>query len=349
MLKSLLDDFNIQIDNSKKYINYLDNIWTMSKDKKFIKNKFFKSVIDFHRENSTEKKLFEHKAIIINLYGILEKTISIWIVSYVDSISKIHNKYSNLDEKLKLSHFDLSIRLINLIDTKSKYSKYSKDDVIKNLNNLIVNPEKDGFKLNSCAYIPESGNLKYAKILEAFKLVNIDLKIELQKRIENIKILELEKKIDLLVTYRNDVAHGNDIDNIINIKEFIIYVDCLSELGNLVFKILESKELNYKSKFHYEELKLFKLHYKCWLEVDLENQNVKLGDSLIMKYKDCYSKVNIIEIDINKTNYQNIFITSKSNIWIKIDQDADKKAIFFIKKIINVDRNIKYPLITKDT
>ncbi|MCP4345072.1 MAG: hypothetical protein GY795_06045 [Desulfobacterales bacterium] len=128
-----------------------------------------------YRTFGTDKKVFEYKAIIISLYGLLEKYVEVWIKEYLDTLSDIISEYNEIDEKIREKHFELSLKLISAITSResAKYQHLSKEDVLKKLNDCIVNPS--AYKINTEAFVLLSGNLKHNKIAELFKKINVDL------------------------------------------------------------------------------------------------------------------------------------------------------------------------------
>ena len=68
------------------------------------------------------KKIFEYKAIIISLYGIIEKYIGIWIQEHIDTLPNIIKNYNDLPSTLRKNNFDLSIKLISLINENNLFA-----------------------------------------------------------------------------------------------------------------------------------------------------------------------------------------------------------------------------------
>jgi hypothetical protein len=127
MQQDLLDNFFNEINIIEKYIEYISLV------EKNLKS--FTEVTIFLKDFSVNKKIFEYKAIIISLYGILENTITLWIQEHVKNITKIVSSYNNLEKKFRDNHFSLSIKLISLIN-ENRYSKYETIDKEYVLNKL---------------------------------------------------------------------------------------------------------------------------------------------------------------------------------------------------------------------
>lgn len=85
-----------------------------------------------YRKNRTEKKIFNYKASIISLYGILESSIELWIKEYIDTICQFYTNYSDLEEAFRDRHFENSLDLAKRIRKKdeAKYQHLTKEGCI---------------------------------------------------------------------------------------------------------------------------------------------------------------------------------------------------------------------------
>lgn len=328
MDKIYLDDFIQDINNIREYINYINTVNQLKKDTKHIKSigliKFNKQLNKLNRK----KKLFEYKAIIISLYGILENTIAKWIQKHVQNISFIVSDYNRLEEKFRDEHFNLSIKIIMMIN-ESRYSKFDnmdKESILKNLNQSIV--RANDFELNSEVYIPMSGNLKHSKIVDAFKPLNIEL---------NFLSTTLHReiiKIDDLVGRRNDIAHGVEIDDILAISEFEDFISVLEKYMTSIFNVVSKKEIEYEfehqsMKYIDEPKEFFKKNTVCI--VNIEDIEIKVGDRLFIEKA---NKVLIATIlNIKKDN---ISVESANNGELGLELDIPiKKNSKVWKKELN--------------
>ncbi|MBN4082510.1 hypothetical protein JYT13_01740, partial [Mariprofundus ferrooxydans] len=232
------------------------------------------------------KKLFEYKAITISLYGILEKHIGLWIKEHVSRLPKLVLGYNDLSESIREDHFNLSIKLISLIseNRSPKYEYTKREDVLARLNSCIENPHS--YDLNSDAFYLHSGNLKHAKIVEAFK--HLDINLESRLKVVGVRtggfLIDIASNtpnrggdlfglIDDLVVRRNDISHGESVDNILNVTEFNDYIDFLEGYGKAVFQILVEKNNQYEAEHLYEKIKNVKAIYKTGSILCFEIEN----------------------------------------------------------------------------
>jgi len=119
---SLLN-FKKDIGNIKEYIKHIDLINRVAINSRYSSESSLKEFGEHLHNFSKDKKLFEYKAIVISLYGVLERYISIWIQEHIDRLPDLILSYNDLPEKIHKNHFDLSVRLISMI-SENRFSKY---------------------------------------------------------------------------------------------------------------------------------------------------------------------------------------------------------------------------------
>jgi hypothetical protein len=232
-----LENFKRELNQIKEYLKHIQYVSDLTAyavidtDNEQIKE-LINRLKDHDRGFRTDKRIFEYKASIISLYGLLEKYVEIWIKEYLDSLSRVVPEYNQVDKKIRDNHFELSLKLINTISTResAKYQHLTKEEVLKKLNECIVNPSN--YQINTEAFVLLSGNLKHNKIVELFKYLNLDLNHELLSNDELNNEIGLDKntisqtskddlynKINDLVERRNEIAHGSEVLEFYNISE----------------------------------------------------------------------------------------------------------------------------------
>ena len=277
-----------------------------------------------------EKRAFEYKAVIISLYGILEKHIEIFIKEYLISLSKIIIHYNDLNKTIINNHFNLSLDLIKKTDY-SKFSHLDKDNILNTLNNCTKYP--DNYELNLDSFVISSnGNLKHAKICELFLGVNVRLD-SLLKTSKTFSLSEnsanVFNNIDELVNRRNDSAHGADNIDRLNNTELLILIDFLekyfTEIFNILKKELLQNEYLYQIKKEiYKEIKIIK-RYKNNTIIGFykENFNYNIGEHALIKNKNYFIKKPIVHFEEHP----------EDRITIKFDKTCNSKCTIFLKTI----------------
>ena len=83
----------VQITEINQILEYIKHIQCVNDVAGYIAletdSEQIKALKKHHRVFGTDKRVFEYKAIIISLYGILEKYIELWIKEYLDILSDI--------------------------------------------------------------------------------------------------------------------------------------------------------------------------------------------------------------------------------------------------------------------
>jgi hypothetical protein len=341
-----LTNFKSDIDGVREYINHIHLVNEIERNNRDSTNILLINLSKHLHSFGTSKKTFEYKSIIVSLYGVLEKHINIWIHEHIESLPSFYPKYEQFSEEFQKQHFDLSIRLISKI-SENKYSKYEhlkKEEVLTSLNSCIINND---FKLNADAFLPFSGNLKHSKIVDAFKPLGINLESKLNKNTEFSNFLKLKYgtensipkrnfylNIDDLVSRRNDIAHGVEIDSILNVVEFEDYMEFLEHYGKAIFEIIIEKEIMHESLYLYKKIEKIKGVFKkgSILCFEIQDCNIKVGDFIILKTSDDeFMKKEILEIRIKNESFQQLSINDKTDIGVNLVDGITKKQQFYIK------------------
>lgn len=342
-----LRNFEDDINNIKEYIKHIDLINGIEKNNRDSRIGSIKAFNENLYVFGRSKRLFEYKAIVITLYGVLEKYIGVWIQEHIDTLSNIILNFEDLPEKLRTNHFNLSIKLISLI-IENRYAKYEhlqKEDVLINLSSCIKKPLE--YELNGNAFSPLSGNLKHSKIVEVLKPLDIELVPKLKVNNEFSQYLkdkyggnisnrgdDLFTPIDDLVIRRNDIAHGMDIDDILNISEFDYYIEFLASYGKAIFETIAEKEIQYEAKFLYKKIANVKgvFRHGSILCFEIENQKIEKGDHIIIQTPEKYFlKKKILEIQENGIPFDKMDIAMKTNIGVNLGSGITAKQKFYIK------------------
>ncbi|NTW19843.1 MAG: hypothetical protein HGA42_09650, partial [Nostocales cyanobacterium W4_Combined_metabat2_030] len=339
-----------QIREYLKHIQYVNDVSAyaiLETDNEQIRN-LLNTLKEHDRSFRTDKRIFEYKASIISLYGLLEKYVELWIKEYLDSLSNVVPEYNKIDQKIRDNHFELSLKLINTITTRetAKYQHLTKEEVLKKLNDCIVNPTK--YQINTDAFVLLSGNLKHNKIVELFNKLNLDLNDELLKN-EELKneiglnqntISRIEKdilynKINDLVERRNQIAHGSEeVDDILSISELEPYIQFLEKYCQAIFQTLFEQVIKNESIHTFQKVEnVIKIFGNKVLAFAIENYTIKVGDMLIIQTKEGrFYKKPILTIELNNQREPEFTITEKTKIAVSVDYKIKDNHTFYIIK-----------------
>jgi hypothetical protein len=318
----------------------------LQKDNEEIKA-LLNSLKEHDRSFRTDKRVFEYKAAIISLYGLLEKYIETWIKEYLDSLSNLVPNYNELDEKIRYNHFELSLKLINTIISResAKYQHLTKEEVLRKLNTCLVSPTN--YQINTEGFVLLSGNLKHNKIVYLFQPLNVDLNSELIKHeslnreiglppddISNKEKDILYYKINDLVERRNQIAHGSETLDILGISGLEPYIQFLEVYCQAIFETLFEEFIKQESIYTFQKIeKVVQIFASKILGFEIENYTIKVGDLLIIETAEGrFYKKPILEIQLNNITHQELTISEKINISVRVEPKIKDNQTFYIAK-----------------
>lgn len=352
MNQNLLVDFQKELTQIRKYIEHINQVNNLLNIETF-NEPVFQEFRTHFLSFTTDKKVFEYKAIVISLYGLLEKYIELWIQEYLRCVSQIVS-YDKLSENMRNNHFELSMKLIGLIreDKYEKYSRLRKEDVLKKLNKCIENNQP--YEFNVDAFTIQSGNLTPVRIENIFKTIDIVISKELTKhrnlvnligislnQIQNTESSVLFGEITDLVERRNKIAHGAEIIDLLDSSALEHYIKFLEQYCCAIFEVLKEKFIENYTIEKYKNIdceSVFK--NKSVIGISIENYEIKIGDWLIIKTgeqnNDHFYKKQIISLGKgNKNDYEKLEVKEKTNISIGIDNQESllitKQCAFYLE------------------
>lgn len=345
------EGFKKEVDQIREYLKHIEyvnevaNYAVVESDNEQIKT-LLNTLKEHDKVFKRSRKIFEYKAVIISLYGLLEKYVETWIKEYLDSLSKLIPNYNQIEEKFRDNHFEFSLKLIKTIQSResAKYQRLTKEEILRKLNSCIVTPTN--YQINTEAFVLLSGNLKHNKIVELFKPLNIDLNSKLtnNEQLNNKigfskeKIAKTEKdvlyeKINNLVQRRNEIAHGSET-NLLAIDELEDYIDFLEVYCQAIFEILREQFIKQESIQTYQKIeKVINIFNDKILAFEIENYHIKVGDMLIIETPEGkFYKKPILTIQLDNKSYQKISILEKTNIAVSVDHKIKENQTFYISK-----------------
>lgn len=334
-----------------KHIQYVNNLveHTVSQTNNEQIESSLSTLSEHHRSFGTDKKIFEYKASIISLYGLLEKYVEIWIKEYLDSLSSLVTEYNKIDEKIRTNHFELSLKLINTILSResAKYQHLTKEQVLKKLNECIINPIS--YKFNTEAFVLSSGNLKHKQIVKLFELINVSLNdalkknqtliqyIKNEKQIKNISNLDIDilyYEINDLVERRNQIAHGSEVLELLSISGLEPYIQFLEKYCQALLETLVEAFIKKESISTFQKIeKVIQIFGNRVLAFEIENYTIQVGDMLIIETTEGnFYKKPILTIQLNNDSSTELIITEKTNISVSVETKIKENQTFYIKK-----------------
>lgn len=235
-------------------------------------------------EKSPDEKIFDYNANIISLYGYWEKFIESVIKEYLESLKSLHT--SNDDKNTGISN-RYKKSLLHLLGNKRSNHK------LKHLKDSdLIDGLYKGCVLGKNEYIAEAfyqsgGNYNYSETKDCLlrlglKDVDSEMKyypsivsycISIGMSFNQVKSSSSEaiyKKLDNLVVYRNEIAHGSsDGSNLLDSDQLLQYVKFMEAIGCAV---------------------------NDYLNDDLLKENFKVADGYLTKVRRYFPSINTAEI-----------------------------------------------------
>jgi RiboL-PSP-HEPN len=354
MNKISLESFKKEVTQIKEYLKHIQYVsellgYSVPIDDINQIGKLFDDLKNHDRVFGTDRKIFEYKASIISLYGLLEKYIEIWVKEYLESLSCVIPDYNNIDKKIRDNHFELSLKLVNIILHREnpKYQHLTKEKILANLNQCIVNPSN--YMFNADAFTIPSGNLKHKQIVRIFELINVNLNEALKKnatiiqhiqneqQITNLANLEtdvLYNKINDLVERRNQIAHGSEVLEILGISELKSYIHFLEKYCQAIFEVLSENFIRQESIYSFQKIeRIIEVIANRILVFEIENFAIKVGDIIIVETADgAFYKKHILTIQLDNNPYNEFATVDKVKIAISVEPKIKDTQTFYVVK-----------------
>lgn len=343
MKQSSLDIFLNELNQLRQYLQHIQIVnefvgytplETDSKEVKELIERLKNQEID--NNFILERKIFEYKAIVISLYGTLERTIENWVREFLDALSGIITDYTKLPDKIKDNHFKNSLELItdklSKKDIAPKYQHLRKEGVLKTLNQCVE--QGANYKFNTDAFLLSSGNLKHDKIYPILLSLDIDLKQKnfMKGKSENDK-KAIFSKLDDFIERRNEVAHGSDnvVDNILEASLIEEHIANIEVYGSAIFDILNQRLIRFEAEDS-GAFFLVEVIHGVWkkdvirIGMELEKYTISVGDLLLIRTPEGeYLKEKIIGIGVEGETYTTLSIKEKMNVALVIESYISSK------------------------
>ncbi len=294
----------------------------------------------------TDWRIYDHCAVVTRLYAIYETFVEDLIRDWLIMLPELYPNYSDLDSKIRNTHKNGVGRLLGQLEDdkddeelKNKKKRYSHLSIEKVIQGLFAGKTgKNNYELLPDAFLFHEQNLREGTLSKLLADAGIQNAWSWVVKHKNIKYFieeiranqnNAEKELDLLIGYRNDAAHGTNIDNRLAANALLELCDFVENLCQaltelVTFQVIEKKksigqaqEIG-KITRYYDQIKVavFKTSENCLLSVSCSLFLV--GDS--------YCQLAKIESIHNQDNesINEIYTIPDMKIKLKFDVDARK-------------------------
>lgn len=283
---------------------------------------------------ATEWRIYDHCAVVMRLYAIYERFVEDLITDWLRILPSIFPLYVDLEEKIQNTHRTGVGRLLCDLK-KDRFEHLSIDGVIRGLLHGITGKEK--YMLLPDAFLLHEQNL-WKGVLE--KLFNdagianawgwVDKHRAVKYFVEEVRASEntAEGELNVLISYRNDAAHGNPIDNVMGSSTLIELCDFIEHLCQALSELVTYKVIErQKSIGQAREIGLIKEWFKIPRAAiaKVEETTLSVGGTLFLVGDACCQLAMIESIQIDGVSNDEVKTTKEMEVGLKFDVDARKE------------------------
>lgn len=234
----------ICIDNERKILNYL-----LQKEMPENISEYIKQI----KTSISDERIYNYNANVISLYGYLERYIENVIKEYISCLSQIEKDFKKLPDQIQKSYFDM----IKSFHGKLSYPKYNRFKEIDLVNSLYNSISINNVSIIAEVFYKNGGNYRYDVIKDCINGLGLtdfnllfkypDLKNYYNRQINDIENTEasiLFRLLNDLVDRRNDIAHGENPNDILSTDIFNDYIYFIESVVNSINMYLEDALLN---------------------------------------------------------------------------------------------------------
>lgn len=351
MRSESLKEIKYGLGELEKYIVYNSACNKLIADGESLENFNPKSLHDLIQSSKTfrRKKIFEYNSYIITLYGLFERFIENVLAEYLASLCSVLKSFDKLPISLLKNHIGLNVDVLKNI-ANPKFQNLSLNNFIHNIDRAL---NENIAVLNIEAFQHHPYNFKQSIISEYFGKVGFGdlsgilklydpLKSILNQKFGNVANLSSDvvfNTIDDLSQRRNDVAHGVENVELLNvsiIREYIIFIGAYCES---LQSILENEYHKFKFEDMADNLNLIQVINHSIVCASVENISIKKGDFLLIRKPETnfprYTISKIEEIQIDGDSFDKLTVTEKKDVGMRVNDHVKNNYEFKIITPLN--------------
>lgn len=314
MTKSALPAALAAIENVRRFIRSSESKVSAVKHILGLSTSVAGAALDWARDVATfdEGKKYDYACTVVMLYGALERFIEDSADEFIAEIIKAAESYEDLPDRLRSSHFELTLAHL----TRTRESRYegrvNAQELAKAFSSCLSNSRPFEFIAESMLH--HSANFRIQTIDEFFGRIDVltvsrravesppfqNYLATLGTRLPAGRPEAILDRINLLVSMRNEVAHG-DITNILAPSEIVPYCDQLEAYCRGITEVLDGALVAYlagrRGIDHGSPIAVYNHSIVC---INSRGACIRVGDDLAVKRADqswFRAKVETIEID----------------------------------------------------
>ena len=289
----------------------------------------------------TEWRVYDHCAVVTRLYAIYERFVEDLITDWIQLLPDLFPIYSDLEKGIRDTHrIGVGRLLIDL--TKDRYQHLSIEGVVQGLFRG-VNAGAEKYQLIPDAFLFHDQNLRKEVLEKLFADAGIknawlwvekhrDIKIFVENILANENTAEGE--LNQLISYRNDAAHGGDIDNFLGTNSLIELCDFIEILCKVLaelitYQIIERQKLIGQAREIGQITEWFKKPKAAVAKIEA-NISLSVGENIFL-VGDAYCQLaKIISIQIDSIPTEEVETISGMEVGLCFDVDARKNLRIYL-------------------
>ena len=301
---------------------------------------------------STIKRRQSYVSSIIVLYGALERYVEEAVEEYTESLVQICQHFGDLPKNLRERHTSLTIDYLALLKEGRLRMTEDVGQIVAALNGCLN--EVPDYRLNARAFSIRSGNMKFARVREILK--NLDIEVS-NRRVLSMpayrgflfgmhglavpdtgegEVMATLDHVDELVDLRNDIAHG--VADLSEIEEPQIVRERARKLGAfaaalneiLLCELVSARMALNQLVLVKGEVQVFNDNIVCFC---WPSGRLAVGDVLVMKPGDPKADLrhgDIRSIEIDNVGCDEVEGSDGLMIGVKVQFKAKANGVFYV-------------------
>lgn len=286
-------------------------------------------------------QIYEHCAVVTRVYAIYERFVEDLITDWIQRLLELFPLYSDLEQRVRDTYLSgVEQLLLNL--NKNRFKHLSPERVVRGLSQGVIGEDK--YELLADAFLLHEQNLRRQPLEKLFADVGIPNAwawVEKHRAIKNF-VEEIrgsqntaEGELNELISYRNDAAHGEPIDNFLGSDALLEQCDFVESLCQalaevVTYQVIERKKSIGQAREIGQITEWFQKAKAAIAKV--EETTLLVGGSvfLVSEGSSCCQLANIESIQINDISIKQLQTTIGMEVGLKFDVDARKGLCLYM-------------------
>lgn len=333
MFQQLLATVRTNISTVRSIIKTNDRLRDIAFGGGAITNPLF-STLTQNIPSAKEWRVYDHCSVVTRLYAIYERFVENLVGDWLGLLPGLFPRYSDLEESIQNTH-QMGVGRLLIEMKKNRYGHLSIEEVVRGLFRGVTGEE---YQLLPDAFLLHEQNLRRQPLEKLFAdagIPNAWAWVEKHRAIKNF-VEEIrgsqntaEGELNELISYRNDAAHGEPIDNFLGSDALLELCDFVESLCQalaevVIYQVIERKKLIRQAREIGQITEWFQKAKAAVAKVEETTLSVGGSVFLVSEASSCCQLANIESIQINDISRKHLQTTIGMEVGLKFDVDARK-------------------------